>query len=244
MDDELRIAICEDLEQDQNLLLSRIRETGIPAHCETFTSGEAFLHKFKAGLYHLVYLDIYMEKLTGMQTAAAIRELDGDVTLAFTTTSRDHAFESNKYRSLLYIEKPVSPEMIAHTLNLAAALRDKSKSQVLTIPIDGGRIDIKHNDLVFIEVYDHRCILHLWDGRIVSATTSTSIDDLEALLPTPQFCRTHRSYIVNLDMVKRPNDSDFEMKNGEIAYVTQKERRRIFKQYDEWLFKRVMDEQL
>ena len=58
--------------------------------------GEAFLRTFQPGLYHLVYLDIYMDKMTGMETAAAIRAQDDGVMLAFTTTSHDHAFEANK----------------------------------------------------------------------------------------------------------------------------------------------------
>jgi DNA-binding LytR/AlgR family response regulator len=240
--DELRIAICEDMEKDQDLLLARIRESGISSKCETFASGEAFLEKFKPGMYHLVYLDIYMDELTGMQTAAAIREKDGGVMLAFTTTSRDHSFEANKYLSLLYIEKPVTQGMINHTLTLASALRDTHKTQILTIAVENGRLDISHNDLLYIEVFNHRCMLHLRDERLIMASTSTGIDDLESALPKPPFCRTHRSYIVNLDMVQRTNGTDFVMKGGGIAYVTQKERRRIYHQYDEWLFGHVMEE--
>jgi DNA-binding LytR/AlgR family response regulator len=242
VDDELRIALCEDLASDRDLLLARVRESGIPAKCEAFTSGEALLEKYKPGLYHLIYLDIYMKKLTGMQTAAAIRAQDENVMLTFTTTSRDHAFEANKYRSLLYIEKPVTQPMIDHTLTLAAALRDKRKNEALTIPIETGRVDVNYDDLTYVEVFDHRCVLHLRDGRQIVASTSTSIDQLECALPKPRFCRTHRSYIVNFDMVKRSNGKDFEMKNGGIAYVTQKDRRRILGLYDEWLFGRVMED--
>ncbi len=56
MGKELIIAICEDLEKDRELLISRIQESGFDASCETFVSGEAFLRKFKPKLYHLVYL--------------------------------------------------------------------------------------------------------------------------------------------------------------------------------------------
>jgi DNA-binding LytR/AlgR family response regulator len=87
-------------------------------------------------------------------------------------------------------------------------------------------------------------MLHLRDGRQITASTSTSIDELETALPKPRFCRTHRSYIVNLDMVQRINGTDFVMKGGGIAYVTQKERHRIYNQYDDWLFGHVMDDRL
>lgn len=244
MDHTLRIAICEDLPADRELLLRRIRESGVPAKCETHESGEAFLKTFKPGLYHLVYLDIYMDGLTGMQTAAAIREQDEAVLLAFTTTSHDHAFEANKYRSLLYIEKPVTQEMVSHTLTLAASLRETKRSQVLTISAEKKRLDIRHDDIVYAEVLGQRCILHLWERGGLDVSTNFNIDDLEAMLPTPRFLRTHRSYIVNLDMVKRSNGTDFVMKDGGIAYITQRDYRRIMRLYDEWLFGQAREDRL
>lgn len=241
MKDELRIAICEDLCADKELLLTRIRESGVPSRCEAFGSGEAFLKIFKKGLYHLIYLDVYMAELTGMQTAAAIREQDERVMLAFTTTSQDHAFEANKYRSLLYIEKPVTQEMVNHTLALAAALWDKNKDQVLTVSTDLREVDVRHSDLVYAEVYNQRCLLHLRNGQTVEASTTLNINDLENMLPSPRFCRTHRAYIVNLDLVKRSDGTDFLMKDGGKAYITKRDYRRVMKLYDEWLFRQARE---
>ncbi len=240
--EELRIAICEDLEADRQLLLARIRDSGVLAKCDTFPSGEAFLRTFQPGLYHLVYLDIYMAEMTGMETAAAIRAQDDGVMLAFATTSREHSFEANKYRSLLYIEKPVTQEMVNHTLALAAALRESQKDKVLTIPAGKKRLDIRHDDIVYAEVLGQRCILHLRDGGSVDISTNMNIDELEALLPKPRFCRTHRAYIVNFDRVRRSNGADFVMQNGGTAYITQKDYRRVMDAYDSWLLAQVTED--
>jgi DNA-binding LytR/AlgR family response regulator len=244
LEQKLRIAICEDIKADRDLLFSRIRETAIPFKCDTFTSGEALLEKYKKGMYHLIYLDIYMNKLNGMQTAAVIRETDERVLLAFITTSREHAFEANKFRSLLYIEKPVNLEAIKHTLSLAGALREKQQGEILTVSVNTVLMDIPHDDLFYVEVIDQRCILHLSEGRRIVASSTLNINDLETMLPKPRFCRTHRSFIVNLDMVKRVNGKDFEMMNGGVAYITQRDRRRILDLYDKWLFDTVMEESL
>ncbi len=239
--EELRIAICEDLKKDRERLLACIRDTGVAAKCETFASGGDFLEKFKPGLYHLVYLDIYMPGVTGMETAAAIRERDEGVMLAFTTTSREHSLEANKYRALLYMEKPVTREMVEHTLTLAAALRESQKSKVLTIPAGKKRLDVRHDDVVYAEVQNQRCVLHLRNGESLDVSTNMNIDALEIMLPKPRFCRTHRSYIVNLDMVERSNGTDFVMKDGGVAYITRKEYRRVMEAYDDWLFAQVTE---
>jgi DNA-binding LytR/AlgR family response regulator len=241
VEQKLRVAICEDQRKDRERLLSMIRESGIPAKCDTFPSGEAFMERFRKGMYHLVYLDIYMNEISGMETAARIRERDEGVMLAFTTTSRDHAFEANKYRSLLYIEKPVSPDMVKHTLTLAEALKEKRGSEVLTINSESVPVDIPYDEIYYIEVIDQRCVVHIGGGKTVAASTTLNINDLEALLPKPRFCRTHRSFIVNFDMVKRVSGTDFEMKDGSVAYITQRNRRRILNIYDEWLFGNVMN---
>jgi DNA-binding LytR/AlgR family response regulator len=242
LEQKLRIAICEDLKKDRDRLLSLIREAGFAAKCDTFVSGEAFLARFRKGMYHLIYLDIYMNDINGMETAAYIRERDEGVLLAFTTTSREHAFEANKFRSLLYIEKPVTLDMIKHTLMLASALRQKQQSEVLTVFSEAVQVDIPHTEIIYIEVIDQRCVIHIEGGKTIAASTTLNINDIEESLPKPRFCRSHRSFIVNMDKVRRVNGKDFEMKDGSIAYITQRDRRRIMNLYDEWLFGSVMGE--
>ncbi|MDR0943587.1 MAG: LytTR family transcriptional regulator DNA-binding domain-containing protein [Ruminococcus sp.] len=89
-----------------------------------------------------------------------------------------------------------------------------------------------------------RCVIHIGNGKLVTASTTLNINDLEAMLPKPRFCRSHRSFIVNLDKVKRINGKDFEMKDGDIAYITQRDRRRIMSLYDEWLFDSIQGDNI
>jgi DNA-binding LytR/AlgR family response regulator len=243
VEQKLRIAICEDMKKDRDRLLSLIRETGTPAKCDIYPSGEALLERFRKGMYHLIYLDIYMNEINGMETARLIRERDEGVLLAFTTTSRDHAFEANKYRSLLYIEKPVTLDMISHTITLAEALKSKLEGEILTISSESNLVDIPHDEIFYIEVIDQRCVIHISDGKLVAASTTLNINDLDMMLPKPRFCRSHRSFIVNLDKVRRVNGRDFEMKDGSVAYITQRDRKRIMNLYDEWLFDNVQGEE-
>ena len=237
MNDPLRIAICEDNEKDTQSLLCCIKESGFCVRYTTFKSGEAFFEKFKPGLFHLVFLDIYMGNLTGMETASKIREVDSYVMLAFTTTSKDHAFEAQRHHSLLYIEKPVIQEMVTHTLTLAEAMRQMAKREVMTIPCGNKRkLDIRYGDIRYVEVKNKHCILYLTMGITIEAATTIGINELETMLPKPRFYRTHRSYIVAFGHVDYPNETDFVMKGGGIVYITQKEYRRVIEAYDEYLF--------
>lgn len=125
MSGPLRIAICEDMQHDAELLSQYIMKTGVAAKTTVFTSGETFMKKYRKGLYHLIYLDICMAGMTGMDVAANLRECGDVVPLAFITTIEDYAFEANKYRSILFVKKPVTTDDVAHTLNVAEALRQR-----------------------------------------------------------------------------------------------------------------------
>ncbi len=131
--------------------------------------------------------------------------------------------------------------MVAHTLTLAAAMRESQKANVLTIPAAKKRLDVRHDDIEYAEVINQRCILHLADGDL-DISTNINIDDLETMLPKPRFYRTHRSYIVNMDRVRRSNGTDFVMQNGGIAYITQKDYRRVMDAYDNWLLGQVTED--
>jgi two-component system LytT family response regulator len=98
MEPPLSIAVCEDNPADAALLLSHIRGSGIAHWCETFSSGEALLAAFAPGKYDMIFLDIYMAGLRGVDAAGKIRETDRTVTLVFTTTSTEHTLEGYRLK--------------------------------------------------------------------------------------------------------------------------------------------------
>ena len=95
----MNIAIIDDLKTDSDRLVGLI-DTYMEQHrlqCRTmdlFSSGEAFLDTFTSGKYHLIFLDIYMDGITGMETAKRIRQTDHDCRIIFITTSPEFAVES------------------------------------------------------------------------------------------------------------------------------------------------------
>ncbi len=96
---ELRIAITDDLNSEREKLSSAIaapfEKVGLAiGNIDEFTSGEALLRQFSAGKYDLIFLDIYMGGISGVETAKRIRSIDKNVMLVFVTTSNEFASES------------------------------------------------------------------------------------------------------------------------------------------------------
>ena len=95
----MKLAIVDDLKTDSDRLAGFVH-TYMEQHqlkldaLDQFESGESFLSGFTSGSYDLIFLDIYMTGITGMETAKKIRQTDHDCRLIFITTSPEFAVES------------------------------------------------------------------------------------------------------------------------------------------------------
>jgi DNA-binding LytR/AlgR family response regulator len=231
----LKIALCEDAQVDAELLSALINLSEVPNEMETFGTGEALLETYKKDKYDLIFLDVFMGELSGVQTAEKIREIDTHVVIVFTTTSDDYTREGYRLNAYKYLIKPVNLADVKDALDLAVMVRDKAAGASLAIVTDNVPVFIPLHDIIFVESSNRKSLIYTLDKTY--ATTMT-IDSLEKLLPAPRFLRSHRSYIVNLDHVDDV-DEDFIMDNGDIAYIAVKNRRKIKSLYDEYLFNSV-----
>jgi DNA-binding LytR/AlgR family response regulator len=231
-DSALRVALCEDTPVDAETLVALIDMSGIPYQLDSFPSGETLLEVFEKEKYDLIFLDVYMNKLTGVETAERIRDVDTQVVIVFTTTSDDFTREGYRLNAYKYLLKPLVEEDVVDALELATLKRDKAQGATLAIVTDNIPVFIPLNDIIFVESSNRKSIIYTIHEAY--ATTMT-IDALEKLLPPPRFLRSHRSFIVNLDHVDELEE-DFIMDNGEVAYVAVKNHRKIKHAYDDYLF--------
>ncbi|MDR2108856.1 MAG: LytTR family DNA-binding domain-containing protein [Coriobacteriales bacterium] len=232
----LRVAVCEDVDSEALILVGFIEESQLLTSVEVFSTGEAFLEVFTAEAFDLVFLDVYMGEITGVQVAERIRELDSQVVIVFTTTSDDFTRESYRLNAYKYMLKPIQYEDVLDALELAVVKRDRAQGATLNIISDGEPVSVPISAIEFVESRERRSYIVMEDGS--SYSTPTTIDALEKMLPSPQFLRSHRSFIVNLDHVEDV-DEDFVMDTGERAYIRVKDFRRIKHAYDDYLFNSV-----
>ena len=111
----MNIAIVDDRKTDSDRLVGFI-DTYAEQHrlqwgaMDRFSSGEDFLGAFTPGKYDLIFLDIYMDGITGMETAKRIRQTDHDCRIIFITTSPEFAVESYNVNASFYLLKPIGKD--------------------------------------------------------------------------------------------------------------------------------------
>ncbi|MDR0499854.1 MAG: LytTR family DNA-binding domain-containing protein [Coriobacteriales bacterium] len=235
----LRIAICEDVERELRILKDYIEASGVSVQIDAFANGEAFLKVFTKDAYDIVFLDVYMGEISGVQVAETIRAIDTYVVIVFTTTSDDFTRESYRLNAYKYMIKPIHSEDVYDALELAALKRDRAQGATLSIIADGNPVTIPLTSIEFIESRNRRSVVCLQDNS--EYATLTTIDALEKLLPAPRFLRSHRSFIVNLDHVEDVEE-DFIMDNGKRAYIRVKDFRKVKRAYDDYVFNSARSE--
>ena len=236
----LQIAVCEDASADTARLVEHIENSGVPSEVSCFESGEELLRSFRAERYDVIFMDIYMGGETGVNVAEKIRKADKRVTLVFTTNSLDHTLESYRLKAVSYLEKPLLAEDVKEALELTLARRRARAAVAITM--EGGRnAEVPLDGILFFEHQGHVVTVHTTAG-VLRTHQAARLDEIEKRLPSPPFLRCHRSFIVNLNHVRRidKNTNSFTMMNGSRVDIQKKSR---LKDYEEalqlWMIERA-----
>jgi DNA-binding LytR/AlgR family response regulator len=165
----------------------------------------------------LLFLDIQMPGLTGMQMASALLHLDPSPLVIFVTGYSEHAVNAFEYDALDYLVKPVSPDRLSKTLVRArmrlSEARERRETQLQALDQPQGEAPLRRlpvradyavrlvrvEEIVCAVAREKRVFVRAGDG---DHRTYYTLTQLEALLPAQQFFRIHDSCLVNLDRVE------------------------------------------
>ncbi len=212
----LRIAVCDDNKTEYDHIVEILNASGIAADCEYFSNGRDFLDHYFASCFDLVLLDIYMEGLSGIETAEELRRTDNTVPIAFITSSSDHAMDGYRLHIDRYLQKPLSEEPLKEICELAA-LRLAARPALL-LKIDGKDTHLPYDSIIYIEQNGHSVCFHMISGDCPKRTGH--LEDFISLLPE-HFLHCHKSYLVNLKHVIALDIelNCFTMLGGEPAHI-------------------------
>lgn len=149
----------------------------------------------------VVYLDVRMPGLSGMDLARTLGQMTRPPVVVFATAYENYAVEAFGVGAVDYILKPFEPAQVLRSLLRSQERlggRPRARSP-LPVPVqgDGGIRFLRPESLVYVRARGKRCLVRACGQEHVSRL---SLRELERRLP-PQFLRVHRSYIVNLHRV-------------------------------------------
>lgn len=226
-----QIVICGEMEAERELLKTMLyrlfSQKGENIQIWEYQSGEDMFADAEDGRLKidLLFLDIYMKGMLGIEAARRVREKGCRAAIVFLTVSPDFALESYEVQASGYLLKPFSEDKLREILR--RIFRSDFKRRIVLKTRRQYRYPYI-DDIKYIESDKHSIIVHLADGTQVEATEK--LGDIEERINEERFLRCHQSYLVNMDYIADVKD-DFILKSREIVPVRVRGRKKVVDDY-------------
>lgn len=171
---------------------------GVEVVGEASNSSEA-LQLVRAIPYDVVFLDIDMPGLTGVEMAEVLDGLDSPPAVVFVTAHSEHAVKAFEVAATDYLVKPVEgPRLRQAVERLQPASRPAAVVDRIPVEKAGKKLLLQVEEIYYIMAKDDYSYLHTEGERHLS---TISLAQLEARLEASGFFRVHRRFLVNLAKV-------------------------------------------
>lgn len=206
----INIAICDDekyiSDKVKKLALDFFYRKNVEIKISQFGSGEELLRYNKS--IDILFLDIQMDGIDGMETARKLRSQNYKSYLIFITVLKEMVFQAFEVQAYDYLVKPIEEEYFDKKMErLFASMQNANEANLLIQKGYESNI-ISFDDIIFCEIIDRKIYLHLKSGEVIDYYDR--IENLETKLDG-RFFKCHRSYLINLSYLK-------SYKNG-MAYM-------------------------
>lgn len=199
----INIAIVEDDKEQAAELETALRqysdEYNTPLQISVFYNAVVFLEKYTAE-YDIIYMDIMMPMMNGMDASRILREKDDQVMLIFVTSMQQFAIQGYEVGASDFIVKPVNyPEFKLKFTRVLARLPEKENKDIL-VKTETGFVRLTPAQITFVEVRGHHCVYHTVLGEYRQYQTMKNV---EAQLARHGFVKCNNFLLVNLAHVSK-----------------------------------------
>ena len=197
----MKVAIVEDdasaAERLRDCLQRYETEYRMPFEIAVYPNGSEFLEN-NGGSADIVFMDIDMPGMNGIQTSGKLRETDDDAIIIIVTDLAQYAIDGYSVNALDFVLKPV--EYFSFKLKITKALHAVSSRQSgkITITNEEGTRYANISDIMYVEVQAHNLIYHL---KTETVRTTGSLKSAEDSLKGFGFYRCNYCYLINLRYV-------------------------------------------
>ena len=261
----MKIAIVDDSRSDRSesitflksYLQKNLPKDFFPLVLKGFSGAEDFLASYKPGSYQLIFLDIFMPCLNGMEVAKIIRKSRDSCKIVFLTVSGDMALEGYTVFASGYLIKPLSGQVkelrkiLTHILPMIKADRKQ-----LSVRTNRTLIAFPFSKIVYIECYgSHFATLHVWEGGVkrtadvgngegagtlglTAVKTQTTFNEcFRELSSDSRFLECYHKLCVNMEYIASMQDDHFVLENGLLLPISRRKKAEVKMRYLTYLSK-------
>ena len=231
----LKIALLDD---DKTALLiskgaieSFFQEKNIAISLDAFSSPVTFLSMAKEENYRLVFLDIDMPEINGLEVGKQLKGFNPQTDIIYLSQREDLVFDTLQLHPFGFIRKSKIIQDFANVLELFVntALNQNSENKKITISSKTETLSADIDQIMYIEGNKNYQTFYLKDGNVFDARVL--MGDLEIKLKEHGFIRVHKGYLVNYLYIRQIGTNEVTLTNNKVLPLSSKRKDDIMEEY-------------
>ncbi|WP_392486541.1 LytR/AlgR family response regulator transcription factor [Haloimpatiens sp. FM7315] len=232
------IAICDDEREIVSRIKKYIEEYDkYKCSIHTYSSGEELL--FERKRFQVIFLDIDMKGINGIETAENLRKYDKNVKIIYITNFTDYVNLAFQVHAFGYLNKPICKEDIYTQLDEAVSyLESKEDKNIVEFKSTDGVIRLAPKDICYFEYINRKVKIKTLDNIYMIKDKITNIAEY---MKKYGFQMPHKSFTVNLFYVKSIKGYDIFMMDGTVIPLSQKKSQECRGEFNVYLEKYILN---
>lgn len=234
----MKIYLCDDSKMDLarlcHYLEKYMQSEKIDIEVEQFLTAADMLmaHEKAKEKPVLIFMDIYMNQMDGMEAAKKLRDMGVNTSIVFTTSSKEHAMDAFQVYADGYLVKPFDYENFLHAISKVSS-RLRTDYKTIDLRIDRMNRKFRIKDVCFAETENHGVQIHCMDNVYRASITMEGMREL--IGEEPSFIMCGRSYLINFDYVESMDNEVIYMQDQETIPIPVRLRKQVKEQYQQYL---------
>lgn len=235
----MKIAVCDDSIEDllaiEKLLLKyKVMYPGRGFEMEKYTDPSLLYQMISEGKLADIYiLDMLMPERTGIELGNQIRRSGGENVIIYITSSDDFALDAYGVRAVRYLLKPVKEDSLFEALDYALFFTKVKKEPLYLVKTKDGLVRTPYSGIEYIENAYRRQEVHLTGGEVLKSLfiRKSFEEEVREIAEKRNFQQVHKSFLVNLDYVKRLTADEITMESGRCIPVSKARTKEVKREY-------------
>lgn len=226
----MKVVICDDDAVIRKQIIGFIKNYGedlSDINLYEFSSGEKLISTIGEKNLDIIFLDIEMDKIDGVDTAKLIRIHDKNAIIIFISSHTERVFDTFDCETFNFITKPITQERFNKVFSKALE-KYKLLNGYFIISWRNENIKMPISKIKFFECYRKHIIFHTYDGELEMVAT---LGDTLHQLAIYGFTQTHQGYVVNMNLIKRFEGMDIILTDGTKVPMSSRKRTDVLKEY-------------
>ena len=239
---ELNIAVVDDLKTDCERIERYIERyfsdrRNKPARIARYCSAEDFLKTYRKGEYQIMFLDVCMGEMNGLELAGRLRKGDKDICIIFMSTTREFVFQSFAAVPEGYLCKPYEYAAFAEVMDRTLG-KLFAEEKLLKIQLPYSEAEVFIGEIVAVLSNNHCVDIKMITGQTLESKMLFS--QLQAVLENePNFLECSRGVIINMDYATQIKNDTIIMQDETVYPVRRRGRKDIAAKFTKYLAERM-----